>query len=285
MTTRRMFVTAIGAVIPVIVLALLFDNQWVVDAINDSDFEYDEGLGTLVGWLEFPSWRVSGVSGSSRTEWDYVLALDFSTLLFLVLLALLVLAAVRSIDPRRGHFGAVVVGWWATVLAGGLTGIVRGFLAKWTLDIPDGSLDEAIWRSVSGGAGFGLAYGWLAGLGALAGFFTGRPREYAPQQAMQGAYPPPGAYPHPGASLPPGGPMPSGPQMMPQQAHGGQGLPPQHPAAVPYVPPPGAPQQQPAWGAPGPQQPYPGMPVPQQPAPPFPQQPVPQQPFPQQPGG
>ncbi|WP_067461124.1 hypothetical protein [Actinomadura macra] len=311
MTTRRILVMTGGALAPVLLLTLLFNNQWVVDAIRKSDLEYDHGIGRLVSWFEYPQWRLTG--GSTHAPGKFIVAVDIGTLLFFVLLALLVLAACRAIDPQRGLFGAVVAGWWATVVAGGLSGIFLGALINWALDLPGEENSTTIWNTMSHGASYGLVYGWLPGIGALVGFLFTRPRQYAQQQPMpvqtlppsgpvpsgapghSGAHLLPGMHPQPGAPMQPGqmqpgqmqpgqmqpGQMQHGVPMAPPQ-HGGQGLSPQHPAAVPYVPPPGPQQpQQPQWGGTPvpPQVPqFPGASVPPQPGQGF-QQAPPQQPF------
>ncbi|WP_242893683.1 hypothetical protein [Actinomadura litoris] len=311
MTTRRMFVMAGGALAPVLLLALLFDNQWVVDATRESDFDFQKGIGPLVSWSQYPQWRLTG--GEQHFPAKFILALDFSLLVFLALLALFALAAVRTVDPRRGAFGVVIAGWWATVAAGGLSGFVAGPLLHWSLDLSGQSMSRALWSLVGDGASFGLMFGWLAGLGALAAFMVTRTPEERLARQMAHAAPHLGGPLPPAGALPPGGPIPQGGHMqpgapmqpgqmypgqmqqapgqpgqmypghpgqmqqqpmVPPQAQGGQGLPPQHPAAVPYVPPGGA--QQPQWGAapvPPQGQQYPGAPVPQQPAPQQPAQP------------
>ncbi|MFI0373729.1 hypothetical protein ACH35V_38225 [Actinomadura sp. 1N219] len=285
MTMRRMFMMAAGAVIPVAVIALLFDNQWVVDAIRESDFEYDEGIGPLVSLSQVLAWRFTPATGM---EWSFVLVNDFAVLLFFVLLGLLVVGGARIIDPNRGPLGAVIVGWWAAILAGAISGLVYGPLAHLTLDFTSPS--RIIFSSISQGATAGAVFGWLAGLGALGGFVISGSRTGAQQPGAQqpfGGQPPFQQRP-PFAPQQPGMPMQQ--QPMPQQ-----GMPPQqqmqqppmpqqmqpgmpqqqmqpHPSAVPYVPPQSQPQQQPPWGAaPVPQQP--GSPVPQQfGAPPVPPQ-------------
>ncbi|TDC64397.1 hypothetical protein E1200_20365, partial [Actinomadura sp. GC306] len=118
MTMRRMAAMAGGAVAPIALLALLFNNQWVVGAIRDGDFDYSGGIGPLVATLQFPQWRVTAGEGT----WKYLFALDFTFLLFLVLLGLLAFAGARAIDPRGGVLGALVTGWWATAVAGGVAG-------------------------------------------------------------------------------------------------------------------------------------------------------------------
>ncbi|WP_030171036.1 hypothetical protein [Spirillospora albida] len=273
MTMRRMIAMALGALLPVLAIALVMGNQWVADEINESDLERGEGLAPLVTWLQVPMWRISGPG--SRTEWKYIFAIDFTLLVMLGLLAALVVVGARSVDPRRGAFGAFITGWWAAVLAAGLSGIVEGVLLNWAFPFPGGA-SRTIWISISTGLGFGFAYGWLVGLGTLAGYAVGRSRTPAAQQPY--GQPQPfggGTGPQP---MPFGGstgpqPMPYAPQQPygrpagypPVQPGPQMGTGPQHPAAVPYTPPPGTPQP-PAWGA----APAPGQPPAQPPAQPGP---------------
>ncbi|MFD0902779.1 hypothetical protein [Actinomadura sediminis] len=289
MTMRRMVMTAGGAVLPVALIALVFGNQWAVDAVRGE--ARDGGLWQLVHWLQTPQWHLYP---ESFFNWGYVISVDIGLILFFALIAGLTAVGVRAVDPNRGMLGAAVTGWWACVVAGGVSGLVTGTLVKLSLD--DGpSFDGIVWGSIAGGAAFGLVYGWLAGLGALAGFHLTRDRgtgggrqaqqqfgqqpyqqqfgqqqpyqqqpyqqQFGQQQFGQGPH-----QPQPGAPMQPtpGQPVPG--QPVPGQPY----APPQHPANVPYVPPQGGPQQ-PAWGA-APQQPG----VPQQP--PAPEQPAPDAP-------
>lgn len=282
MTMRRMIAMALGALLPVLAIALVVGNQWVSDEINKSELERGEGLAPLVTWLQVPMWRITGPG--TRTDWKYIFALDFTLLFMLGLLAVLVLVGARSVDPQRGALGAFITGWWAVVLAAGLSGIVDGVLLNWAFPFPGGA-SRTIWISISTGLGFGFAYGWLVGLGTLAGYAVGRPRTPGAQQPY--GQPQPfgggtGPQPHPFSGGTGPQPMPfgggTGPQQMPYapqqpygQPAGGQmpyqpmqpnpGTGPQHPSSVPYAPPPGTPQP-PAWGA------APGQPQP--PAPPQP---------------
>ncbi|MDL4819392.1 hypothetical protein [Actinomadura opuntiae] len=278
MTTRRMFMMSGGSLVPLLVLALLVGNQWVVDGINKSGFKFDEGLGPLVSHLFFVAWRFTPPRG---LDWRFVVSDDFSTLLLFALVAVLVLAGARTVDPERGVLGALITGWWATVVAGGIAGGVAGLLLKWSVKYSDGSVSRNFFESLQAGAASGLLYGWLAGVGALVGFLLSRPRgqaapqfgQYAPQQQPynpQQPYAPQQAAPmqQPYAQQP-FAPQPYAPQQgqqgMQQPMQQGMqqgmpmasdqaGLPPQHPAAVPYVPP-ARPSQSPAWG---------GVPVPPQ---------------------
>ncbi|GGP94690.1 hypothetical protein GCM10010187_07530 [Actinomadura coerulea] len=228
-----------GAVVPMALLALLFGNQWVVEEIDRSDLRYDEGIGPVVTWLLTLGWRITP-KGSPGLKW--VFAEDFSLLVFFGVLAGLVLAGARLADPQRGPFGAVIIGWWAAVVAGGVSGVVAAPLTRWAFGFDDGSFARTLGSTVGQGASFGFAFGWLAGLGALGGFFLARTRESGPR---------------PGQPYGPVQPYMAQPGMPMQQQPYPPQMPP-HPSAVPYVPPQGQPQQ--PWGAaPAPQPPQPGQ--------------------------
>ncbi|WP_329521758.1 hypothetical protein [Spirillospora sp. NBC_01491] len=223
MTARRVFAMVIGATGPLALLALLVGNQWVSEAVVRNDVEMRTGLGPLLDWLRFPEWRLTGVGGHINT-FGLVATVDFTTMLFLVLVAALVLAGVRPLEPRGGLFGALVLGWWATLVAGGLAGLLRGFLMGPVLDFPSGRARmQMIWQGVEHGLGFGFFYGWLAGVGVLVAFLIIRA-------------PGPAAVRHGG---------------MPMQQ---QPFPVQHPAAMPYMPPGAAGPAQGEYPPPGPPQ-------------------------------
>ncbi|MBB4773706.1 hypothetical protein [Actinomadura livida] len=283
MTMRRMVAMAGGAVAPIALLALLFNNQWVVEAVRD-EIDPSSGLGPLVGTFQYPHWILT-----PRGNMDVWFVVNLQFLLFLVVLALLVFAAARTIDPGRGPLGSVIAGWWATTIAGGVSGLIGGVLLVWALDVPStaGSFaSRTIWNHIGNGASFGLLFGWIAGLGALAAFVLIRPRGQAQQPAYGGQ--PYGQQPYGGQQQPyaqqPYAQQPQGAQMpqpgMPRQPH---------PSAVPYVPPQGQPhqpQQQAQWGAPavpqqaGAPQQFGAPPVPQQQPAQEPAQPAPEAPKP-----
>jgi hypothetical protein len=265
MTMRRMMVMAGGAVVPIALISILVGNQWVTDAINDDGgLHRGEGITPLVSWLLFPSWRLTGEHLAGK----YIIAKDFSTVLFFVLLILLAVAGARAVDPNRGALGALVTGWWATTVAGGIAGFVGGVLTNWALDLPSGAGPNVL-LSITPGVAFGFAYGWLAGIGMLLGYVITRrgaaqqPGQYAPQQPGMPMQQPYG--------------QPVAQQPMQQQPVQQQYAQPQYQQQQPYVPPQGQPQQ-PVWGGAPPQQQYGAPPAPQQQPPPAQQQPpVPQQ--------
>ncbi|MEO3824630.1 hypothetical protein [Actinomadura sp. B10D3] len=264
MTMRRMLAMTGGALVPLAVLALLVGNQWVLDAIAKSGFDFGDGIGPLVSWLFTLAWRFTP---RPAADWRSVVTEDFSLLVLFAVLVVLVAVGVRLADPERGPAGAVITGWWATVVAAGVSGLVSGPLTYWALEFPSGSMGRVVFAQISQGASFGLAFGWLAGLGALGGLFLDRRRGTGPRPSgVQQPYGPPQPY-----VVQPGMPMQ---QPYPQQAPPQQAPPQQmqqHPSAVPYVPPQGQPPQ-PGWGAaPVPQQP--GQPGGQFGTPPVPQQP------------
>ncbi|MGI5164322.1 hypothetical protein ACQEU3_08215 [Spirillospora sp. CA-253888] len=244
MTTRRIFGMVLGALGPVLLLALLFGNQWVVEAIADSDIDRRGTLGTLLNWLQFPSWRITPMG--RRGSAGYVLALDFTLLLYFAAVAGLVFAAARALDPVRGAFGALVTGWWAVLVAGGLVAVPSGYLTTMTLDYPDALRTQLLWNTIAQGLGFGLVYGWLAGLGAVVAFLLtrgGRTVGPMPQGVPQGTPPLPPPMPHPQQPVAQQPVQQRPPFGQPTQA--GQMLPPDHPAAMPYVPPKPAPAEPP----------------------------------------
>ncbi|MEU8345802.1 hypothetical protein AB0C74_29240 [Spirillospora sp. NPDC048832] len=273
MTMRRMLVMAGGAVLPIALISILLGNQWVVDAVDDSDLHFDRGFGAVLYWLFFPNWRLT----AGHATWKYLVAIDLGTILFFVLLIALAAVGARSVDPERGTFGAVVTGWWAAFVAGGVAGLFGGLLLKWALDFPDG-VGPSVFNSVMRGASFGFGYGWLAGLGMLVGLLMARGRgAAAPGQAQGQGGGPYAQQPGPYGQQPFGSPMPPAQQQPMQQQPMQQ--------AAPFVPPQGQPQQ--PWGGvpqqpmqyppqPGAPQPYGAAPVPGQP--PAQQPSVPQQP-------
>ncbi|WP_305883856.1 hypothetical protein [Actinoallomurus soli] len=238
----RVIGAVIGGVGAILAVALLAGNQWSVDAITRHDLYTNDKIGPLAQYLTFPSWRVSPLRAA------VLLPADVGTLAFLVFTALLIVPAVRSIVPRTGApgrppvpvgagggevrggaFGALVCGWWATVVAGALAGLVRGVVLNALEPLP-GMSWRFTWSSLGSGAGFGLFFGWLVGLGVLIGL--GRRRAHP-------AFPPPGV-PAPAAPYaPPGPPTPAAPYAPPQP---GWGAPPPQPGfgEVPATPPPTA---------------------------------------------
>ncbi|OLT13729.1 hypothetical protein BJF79_19685, partial [Actinomadura sp. CNU-125] len=231
-----MVMTAGGAVLPVAVLSLIFGNQWVAEAIREEAGPGFEGVWQLIYRLQTLAWFIYSDNG---TDWVELIVLDFGLILTLALLAGLAAAGVRALDPNRGALGAVVTGWWACVVAAGVGGLVTGVLVELVTDV---ARYHMIGGYVTEGAAFGLLYGWVAGLGALAGYRLTRDRGTGGGQPVQQQY---------GGQQPYGGQQQYGQQPFGQQPYQPQPqpyVPPQHPAAVPYVPPQGGPQQ-PAWAA------------------------------------
>ncbi|WP_026416179.1 hypothetical protein [Actinomadura oligospora] len=249
MTVRRMLVVAVGALVPTVLYVLGVANQWVADAIAKHDVNTSRGLGPLLLIAQAPAWRLTAPGGGLRgSAGDLVFAQDISTFLFLLVLAGLVFAGARALSPERGLFAALVLGWWATLVAAGLTGLLRGLLYSDTLyrgNVLSGSLrnemaDYAIWQQASLGAQFGLWFGWVAGLGAVlavAILRAGRtrptpvtaPGPAAPQRPPVAGYPqapspavqyaPPG-YPQWAPNVPPPGPPAPGPARDPEPGPG-----------------------------------------------------------------
>ncbi|MBC6458728.1 hypothetical protein [Actinomadura sp. HBU206391] len=260
MAARRTLPLVISAVGPVGLIALVFGNQWTFEFLARKDIEYG-GFGGLLRLIQFPTWRLT-TRGSSG--FSYLVVIDLSLVLFLAVIGLLVMAGARALEPRRGAPGALILGWWATVVAGGLMGLVRALLYIPVQDFPEGTRANLIWNGIYSGAGFGLFYGWLPGLAMLVVFLATRPKD-ASAPAPFGGH---------GAAGPQGAPPPPPPPAQ-RQAAGGWGAqppaawgPPQSQAAhaqpAGYPPPGQAPfrGQPPQGGRPpyGGQAPYGGQP-------------------------
>ncbi|MGH3391400.1 MAG: hypothetical protein ACRDOO_21235 [Actinomadura sp.] len=253
MTAQRVRTLVLSGLAPVVLIGLLAGNQWAVlfaarHGLDGREIRLNgngmENLGRLVAWLQFPSWRVSGPT-------SFVVIQDVSLLLLFAAVALLILLGARAVDPHRGAMGALVLGWWATVVAGGLVGLIRGLLTVTFVNIPEPAAWTFIWGGLESGAVFGMVYGWLTGLAMLLAFLATRRKEGA---AAPGSYGP--GVQGPAATPPP--PPPPLPQRVPQSSYspqppGGQWPPPQQrqpswpaqPGSAGYPPPP-------AYGSPAP---------------------------------
>lgn len=215
MTRTRVARPVVGGIGTILVLALLLGNQWVVEYIARHGGFGNARFGPLLQAVTFPAWRVSPLRAET------LLPADISTLLLLALVGLLVAPAVRALDPRRRGFAAVAAGWWATVVAGALAGLVRGVLFNALEHIPTASGDltwRFVWSTLGGGAQFGLFCGWLTGLAVLIALGGSRPAEtepaYGPPQPAFGGPQPPPPPPYSGygrAPLPPGARPPEAP--------------------------------------------------------------------------
>jgi hypothetical protein len=233
MTAQRVRTLVLSGLAPVVLIALLLGNQWAVlfaarhDLVGRQirlDGGGLENLGRLVAWLQFPSWRVTGPT-------SFVVVQDVSLLLLFAAVALLILAGARAVDPHRGATSALVLGWWATVVAAAVAGLIRGLLTVTFVNIPRLAAWNFIWDGLQSGALFGLVYGWLTGLAMVLGFLATRSKE-------EGAAAP-GSY-GPGVQGP-AAPPPPLPQRVPQTSYAPQ------PLGGGQWPPP--PQQQPSWPA------------------------------------
>ncbi|MFC5183080.1 hypothetical protein [Actinomadura harenae] len=252
MTVRRMLVVAVGALVPTVLYVLVVGNQWVADALVEHDVNMNRGMGPMLLIAQAPAWRVTGRGGSlSGPAGDVVFAHDVSTFLFLLLLGAIVFGAARALSSERGLFSALVLGWWATLVAAGLSGIVRGVLysdaiyptSSFNSGLRSEMADYAIWQQAGYGAQFGLWFGWVAGLGAMVAVLVLRSYRPRPATSPQGPAAPQGA----------AGPPAVHPQAPSAAA---QYAPPGYPQWAPNVPPPGPPAQVPQ-PAPAPAQPAP----------------------------
>ncbi|MBA9004111.1 hypothetical protein [Thermomonospora cellulosilytica] len=234
MAVRRVLAMLLAGVGTTALMALVFGNQWFGDLANgDGTASEDSLVRDLARWLHFPAWVVG-----RGPVLDQV-GIDVSLLVLLGLLAVLILAGARSLEPRRGAFGALVLGWWAALVAAAITGLVRGTLLVVVGDFPSSLMRNVMLNHMAQGLFWGMVYGWLPALACLVAFLATR-------DARNPSSAPPWASPAPAA---------------------GGSLPPNHPAAKPYAPPPGQPAPQ-GWAPPPPSPgagPTGGLPVPQLP--------------------
>ncbi|MCW2915749.1 MAG: hypothetical protein JWN52_3817 [Actinomycetia bacterium] len=227
-----MIVSALGVVG---LIALVFGNQWLYQSLYENNvFSYRSGPGRLISWLSFPQWRITPVRAG------YLVPADLSLIALLAALGLFILVAARSLEPRQGAVGAFVVGWWATMAAAGVAGLVRAVLQITLNDYPGFEVWDLTFSAILAGAGFGLFFGWLPGLATVIAFLVTRPKGFAAEaQGVPGAFGPgrigTGPMPQPAAPVRP-------PYAQQQQASGW--------APVPSPPTPGPTGPQPAPGVP-----------------------------------
>ena len=162
MPRTRVVGSVLGGVAAIVVLTLAFGNPWFVDVTVRHEYYANHKIGPLVGALIFPGWRVSPVTVRALAPEDP------STLVLYGLVAALIAAAVRSLGPARRGFAVVVAGWWATVVAAAVAGLLRGLLlAAFEGNVPSEIIWQVTWDDLGGGLRFGLFFGWLAGLAVL----------------------------------------------------------------------------------------------------------------------
>src|SRR4051812_20058248 len=114
MTARRVLALILGALGVVGLIALVFGNQWTLEFLYKHDLAQSDGAGRLLVWLTFPYWRLT--PGGSFSN---LLINDISLILLFVAIGLLIMAGARALDPDRGVIGALILGWWATVIGAG----------------------------------------------------------------------------------------------------------------------------------------------------------------------
>ncbi|MFC4911339.1 hypothetical protein [Actinomadura gamaensis] len=199
MTVRRMLVVAVGALVPTVLYVLVVANQWVYDGMVKVDVDLSRGLGPLLRISQAPGWRVTGADGRmSGPAGDLIFAQDISTFFFLLILTGLVFGGARALSAERGLFSAVVLGWWATFVAAGVTGFLRGFLYADALHFPSGEYSLSVWQTASTAAQFGFWFGWLGGLGAMVSLLILRATGSRPPRTQ----PPASPYTHPAPGYP-----------------------------------------------------------------------------------
>ncbi|WP_026341208.1 hypothetical protein [Actinomadura atramentaria] len=263
----RAFLVGLGAVAPLLVLFVVFGNPWVRTWLF-THVHADESILTPVMWLSFLDW---GFGRGHQPPADYLVLDLLGTLLALGLTLLLATGAARSLDPRRGAFGAFAGAWWAALVGCAVGGFVKGGAVIASSGGYGSTQYRMLWTVMESGLGFAIVYGWLGGAVAVLAYFAGRGKAGAagPGAPLAPGHPAGVPYTPPaGAQGPPvgwGPPQQPVPQPVPQPA------PPQPYAPQPYAAQPGG------WGAPQPPPPPGQQPGPygRQPPPPPGQQPPP----------
>src|SRR4051794_33464827 len=173
MPLRRALMASAAGVALVMLQALVLGNQWVVKWMFDHDFLEKSGIGSYVrGLMIFPHWRLTPTGGVK-----YMAVIDFTLLVLLVVLAALSTLGLMTLDPARSAPGALICGWWATLIAAAFTGFFSQVLAKLFLDVP-----PYFRLAASSGLEYGFAVGWVVGLAVMAGYVFTRPKP-APESA------------------------------------------------------------------------------------------------------
>ena len=116
----------------VMLQALVLGNQWVVKWMFDHEVLGKSGAGYyLRGLIVFPHWRLTPTGG-----FKYMAVTDFTLLVLLVALAAFSALGLMTLDATRSAPGALICGWWATLITAAFTGFFSQVLAKLFLDVP-----------------------------------------------------------------------------------------------------------------------------------------------------
>jgi hypothetical protein len=147
-------------VIATVILVLAFGNTAYVDWVTRNESTSTAG-GYLLRELAWPQWHLVPANDSGAAIRALVAA-DLKAILLIVFVALLLGLATGSLLASGSGFGRFVVGWGCFMLAAAVAGLLSAFI------VANASILGAL-LSAAAGAGYGLFFGWIIGLAALAG--------------------------------------------------------------------------------------------------------------------
>jgi hypothetical protein len=147
-------------VIATLVLVLAFGNAAYVDWVTGNESTTTAG-GYLLRELAWPAWHLAPAN-SSGPAIQALIAADLKAILLILFVALLLGLATASLLSSGSGLGRFVLGWGCFVLAAAVAGLLSAFV------VANASLLGAL-LAAAGGAAYGLFFGWIVGLAALAG--------------------------------------------------------------------------------------------------------------------
>jgi hypothetical protein len=147
-------------VIATLILVLAFGNAAYVDWVTRNESTATAG-GYLLRELAWPAWHLIPANGSGPAI-QALIAADLKAILLIVFVALLLGLATASLLSSGSGLGRFILGWGCFILAAAVAGLLSAFV------VANASLLGAL-LAAAGGAAYGLFFGWVVGLAALAG--------------------------------------------------------------------------------------------------------------------
>jgi hypothetical protein len=147
-------------VIATLILVLAFGNAAYVDWVTRNESATTAG-GYLLRELAWPAWHLIPANDSGPAI-QALIAADLKAILLIVFVALLLGLATASLLSSGSGLGRFILGWGCFILAAAVAGLLSAFV------VANASLLGAL-LAAAGGAAYGLFFGWVVGLAALAG--------------------------------------------------------------------------------------------------------------------